>query len=240
MATETSAKFIVALVEGPNDKVGLTKLLEYLVSLKYHDRTVQISVVGTDLLQQTSGNVTQEVKNQVMGFLNSQKLGLENLVEVIEICDVDGVYLSDDLLQIHPGSIRYQNGAILCANKDMIRARNERKRQNIDTLLGRDHLDFLNKNIPFSLFYFSCNFEDVFFGSRNTKLLDKGHYALKLDLEFTTDSTLFFRQHFRKSVFPFSDYQNSWQVLRNETQRIPRWSNLNTWMPEQTAPLIVS
>jgi hypothetical protein len=225
--------------KGPNDQVGLTKPLEYLVRLKYPDRSIQISVVGTDLLQKTSGNITQEVKDQVMGYLVSRKLSLENLVEVIEICDVDGVYLSDDLLQMKPGPICYQNTKILCADKDMIKERNARKRQNIDELLGRKSLDYSTKSVPFSLFYFSCNFEDVFFGSRNTKRQDKGHYALKLDQEFTTDSTLFFQQHFTKAIFPFLDYQNSWAALKKETRRIPRWSNLNTWMPEQMNPLIV-
>jgi hypothetical protein len=239
----TNAKIIVALVEGPNDQVGLTKLLEYLVRRRYSDREIKLAVVGTDLLQHEPPigvtGILQLVIDQVQNFLSLNKLAPENLVEVIEIADVDGVYLADALLQPQLGPICYQDHAILCSDVEKIKKRNALKRTNIASLIKEHYLALGSKPLPYSLYYFSCNFEDVFFGARNNDKLTKHHFALTLDKEFMRDPASFFEKHFTKDIFPFDAYGPSWDALGRETTRIPRWSNLNTWMPEQINPLIV-
>jgi hypothetical protein len=242
MVTTTPEKIIIALVEGPNDEVGLTQLLRYWVKQRYNDREVKLAVVGTDLLQheRPAGplGMLELVYGQVESFLSKNKLDWENLVEVIEICDVDGVYLNDGLLQNQLGSIEYREHSIFCADTDYIKNRNARKRANIDELLAHHELQKGNHHLPFSLYYFSCNFEHVFFNSRNNTRQTKRHLALQLDEEFSQNPSHFFEIHFTEDVFPFSTYQESWDALRKETTRIPRCSNLNVWLPSVTAPLI--
>jgi hypothetical protein len=192
----TTNKIIMVLVEGQNDLTSLTQCLGYLVKKRYSDREVRLAVVGTDLLQHEAPEgehgALELVYGQVEAFLSQNKLDWENLVEVIEICDVDGVYLADGLLQAQAGSIVYQDRTVLCADVDYIKDRNARKRKNIDSLLADHFLYHAQRAIPFGL----------------------------------------------KAVFPFSTYQESWDALRNETTRIPRWSNLNVWLPSVTTPLI--
>jgi hypothetical protein len=238
----TTNKIIMVLVEGQNDLTSLTQCLGYLVKKRYSDREVRLAVVGTDLLQHEAPEgehgALELVYGQVEAFLSQNKLDWENLVEVIEICDVDGVYLADGLLQAQAGSIVYQDRTVLCADVDYIKDRNARKRKNIDSLLADHFLYHAQRAIPFGLYYFSCNCEDVFFAERNNTPAHKRHLALKLDDDFLKDSAAFFQTYFTKAVFPFSTYQESWDALRNETTRIPRWSNLNVWLPSVTTPLI--
>jgi hypothetical protein len=233
MGADSLGQLVIAIVEGANDQVGLTQLLSHFAKLKYANPDLQFEVIGTDLTQYKTvlpEDITQIVQEGVEDFLNRYRLEPGSLVEVLQICDIDGAFLETSRLSSLPShSIHYDETLITCVCPEEIKLRNERKREHLAVLSGLSSIVIAGKTVPYSIYYFSCSAEDVFFSRKNNSKGAKKHLALILDKEFATDPEKTIGRFRDPLLFPFDDYRKSWTVLQNETTCIKRLSNLNLW-----------
>lgn len=228
-------RHVLALVEGINDKVGLQKLLEYLVRLKYRDTRLDVQVIGSDLSQtknETAAALNKRVEERIEDYLRGNKIQGDQILEVLQFCDIDGAFLQDSAISQNHSKVNYGVNCIICPSIEAMVDRNHRKRENLITLSTTKMLKLFGSPIPYHVFYFSCNFEDVFFAERNNDCLSKQNFALRLDEEFTQtpEKVLAFFQS--PSVFPYHGYDESWTQLLSETKEIKRLSNFNVWIEE--------
>jgi len=228
-------KHVFALVEGINDKVGLQKLLEHLVRLKYNDTRLDVQVIGFDLTQtknETPSALCKRVEEQIVDYLTSYKIQGDPIVEILQLCDIDGAFLQDSAISQNHSKVAYGVNCIICPSIQKMVVRNRYKRENLCSLSVTKTLNIFGVAVPYHIFYFSCNFEDVFFAERNNNLLNKQNFALRLDEEFAQDPSRVFARFQNSLVFPFHVYDESWIRLASETKEIRRLSNFNVWIEE--------
>lgn len=153
------------------------------------------------------------------------KSDLEGIILVI---DIDGIYLNDSAV-LEDSSIEhiiYNESTIICKNRDALLKRNARKRDNIAYLLK--YVNYL-MNVPFKLYFYSCNSEHVLFNELNCSEARKdelSHIAMKYD------DNLFWETVCNKEVVLSEYYDESWTKLMLIEDKIPRATNLNVLLSE--------
>jgi hypothetical protein len=232
MPVTPETKIIIAIVEGSNDEVGLQKLLEFIVREKYRDTSIKVQVMGYDLTQiplEQNQSIADLVSAKVTDYMEANKLSFLEVPEIIEICDIDGAFLKDEALVPNHSRIFYGENCVYCPRVEEIIARNKTKRDNLQVLVKTKELGIGAKKIPYSIYFFSCNFEDVFSSKRNNDSPAKRHVALELDEKFTKDPKANLAIFRDQKLFPFSDFDTSWASVGGEHERILRLSNFNLW-----------
>lgn len=200
-------RHVLALVEGINDKVGLQKLLEHLTRLKYNDTRLDVQVIGSDLTQtknETSSALCKRVEEQIDDYLTRYKIQGDPIVEVLQFCDIDGAFLQDSAISQNHSKVSYGVNCIFCPSIEKMAIRNHHKCENLRFLSATKTLSLFGSTVPYHIFYFSCNFEDVFFAERNNNPLNKQNLALRLDEEFAQDPSSVFVFFHDSEVFSFS------------------------------------
>lgn len=86
----------------------------------------------------------------------------KNIQEIVQIIDIDQVFLSEDLI-IEDDSKEdffYTREGTLYKSKDAVIKRNLLKIKRINQLLGLKSIHLFNRDIPFSLYFYSVNIDD--------------------------------------------------------------------------------
>lgn len=86
-------KLIIAIVEGTSDQYALDDLLNQLTSDLID---VKFAIVRGDILQQdgvTNNNILSRIKDHIEQYLNIHKLKRNDILSIIHIVDIDGVFL---------------------------------------------------------------------------------------------------------------------------------------------------
>jgi len=162
------------------------------------------------------------------------------LLQVIQIVDLDGVYLNDS--QIGPYSpirvgkekVYYNSGEskIECRNPEAIQERNKHKRENIDFLSQLQSIKMGSKTIPYSVYYFSSNLDHFLHNDAN---LEKGKTSMAKSFSAFYSSNLpgFIDVFFNDSASANGQtYASSWEAVKKGSKSITRGSNLNLLIEE--------
>ena len=109
---------------------------------------------------------------------------------------------------------------------DNIVGRNTRKRQIIEYLRDTDYIVANKREIPYALYYFSCNIDHFLFGDPNPKQADKARNADSFGREFFSAER--FKEWIANNDYCCSrDYEQSWKLLRNRNGSLQRRSNID-------------
>ena len=215
-------KVILFLVEGASDLTSL----EFIDNINT-DETIKFQITSGDItskLNITPQNCREEINKILLSFLERSKLRKTDIIKIIHILDVDGVYIPEINI-IEDKNIKkflYTINGIVAPSKENVQKRNESKKQIMEKLLVTSKIN----SIPYEMYYMSCNLEHVL----HDKLEDisedeKKELANKFADRFYEKEIEFIDFINNKDFKVLGDYKATWDFIKKDLNSVNRYSN---------------
>ena len=230
-------KVVFLLFEGPSDYnafyIPISRLFEEI------DEEIEVIYGFIEDKDQEMGDITskygvnpttiEDVLNKIVFKPNLNREGLypKDLLRVIQFVDMDGAYVSDDMIVYDESCSKTKYGEkIYTDDVDKIIERNQRKRANLDYLTNLTEIKVSSKKIPYEVYYSSVNLEHVisdiscFEGSKNNNAKE-----FCQDQAATTEG---FNRFFNGILPKTTDisYDTSWEFIKQNDNSLKRFSNI--------------
>ena len=215
-------KVILFLVEGASDLTSL----EFIDNINT-DETIKFQITSGDVtskLNITPQNCREEINKILLSFLERSKLRKTDIIKIIHILDIDGVYIPEINI-IEDKNIKkflYTINGIVAPSKENVQKRNESKKQIVEKLLVTSKIN----SIPYEMYYMSCNLEHVL----HDKLEDisedeKKELANKFADRFYEKEIEFIEFINNKDFKVLGDYKATWDFIKKDLNSVNRYSN---------------
>ena len=215
-------KIILFLVEGASDLTSL----EFIDNINT-DETIKFQITSGDItskLNITPQNCREEINKILLSFLERSKLRKTDIIKIIHILDVDGVYIPEINI-IEDKNIKkflYTINGIVAPSKENVQKRNESKKQIMEKLLVTSKIN----SIPYEMYYMSCNLEHVL----HDKLEDisedeKKELANKFADRFYEKEIEFIDFINNKDFKVLGDYKATWDFIKKDLNSVNRYTN---------------
>ena len=215
-------KVVLFLVEGASDLTSL----EFIDNINT-DETIKFQITSGDItskLNITPQNCREEINKILLSFLERSKLRKTDIIKIIHILDVDGVYIPEINI-IEDKNIKkflYTINGIVAPSKENVQKRNESKKQIMEKLLVTSKIN----SIPYEMYYMSCNLEHVL----HDKLEDisedeKKELANKFADRFYEKEIEFIDFINNKDFKVLGDYKATWDFIKKDLNSVNRYSN---------------
>ena len=215
-------KVILFLVEGASDLTSL----EFIDNINT-DETIKFQITSgavTSKLNITPQNCREEINKILLSFLERSKLRKTDIIKIIHILDIDGVYIPEINI-IEDKNIKkflYTINGIVAPSKENVQKRNESKKQIVEKLLVTSKIN----SIPYEMYYMSCNLEHVL----HDKLEDisedeKKELANKFADRFYEKEIEFIEFINNKDFKVLGDYKATWDFIKKDLNSVNRYSN---------------
>ena len=215
-------KVILFLVEGASDLTSL----EFIDNINTNE-TIKFQITSGDVtskLNITPQNCREEINKILLSFLERSKLRKTDIIKIIHILDMDGVYIPEINI-IEDKNIKkflYTINGIVAPSKENVQKRNESKKQIVEKLLVTSKIN----SIPYEMYYMSCNLEHVL----HDKLEDisedeKKELANKFADRFYEKEIEFIDFINNKDFKVLGDYKATWDFIKKDLNSVNRYSN---------------
>lgn len=217
------AKVVLIIVEGPSDETALSVLGKSLST-----QQVKFFVIHGDITTRkgvSAGSIRGNMKNYLDYYLSCSKLKKSDILKIIHIVDMDGVYASDEIIQYNENT----DHALYFVDRietDKVKELKETRSQKRAVLDKLSTTPFIDKTVPYSIFYFSCNLEHVFHDRLEDFSDDeKENLANEVD-DYYHDNLEAFVDFLENSSFSVhQDYIESWKFIKQGLNSLDRYSN---------------
>ena len=216
-------KVVAVIVEGPSDEAALGPSIQDYFSTD----EVRFIVVHGDIT--TNGTLTHEtIISRIYDLINTIKSRYRyrnsDFLRIIHLCDTDGAFASDSIVEADVGSIRYYTDHVEVRDAKALQDRNERKAAVLFRLRSTQKIN----GIPYRIYYNSCNLEHVLWNRlrhinsrEKIRLADEfaERYEGKLEdfIRFITDPEL---------AVP-GTYRDTWEFIEEDTNSLNRHTNIH-------------
>lgn len=223
-------KIVFVIVEGSSDDTALGVALNQV----YNKDSVYVHIMHGDITTErgvTPENIITKVGNAVRNYAKSNHYKAKDFKQIIHIVDTDGVYLADDKIMEDQTcqEIRYESDGIYTKNPQGIRARNEQKRDNLFRLRSNGRV----WNIPYRVYYMSCNLDHVLHNKRNSTEEEKENDSYAFAKKYK-DRVEDFIHFICESSFSLSgDFKKSWEHIERGMNSIERYTNLGICLEDE-------
>ena len=223
-------KIVLFIVEGKNDKIELNAILHDIRFKEYIEKyDCEFYCFNGDITADNNSNQNNIVKRLTDLVIKWRKTSMpfgtiknSEMHEIIHIIDMDGAYIDSEFIKKSDvGSLEYFDNYIETVNPELTISRNNKKSYIIDDLVMIDRID----NIPYSIYYVSCNMDHLLFNRRNSnsKTLDAQKFAHdcykgQIDLAETV---------FNDDYHLANEYYQSWEEIRNGFHSLGRYTNID-------------
>lgn len=225
-------KFVLFIVEGRNDQLEIQAILNTPYFTDFRNKySPEFLALGKDITLDAPGK--QSIRNAVEQVVRKWKKGENRLAqkvsnplieEIVHITDLDGVGVTrDSIVQDDVGSFFYEDEIIRAANIEWVVQRNSIKKKNLKDLYATDKIE----NLPYSIFYASCNMDHVLSNQRNASRQYKDQYSKDYRNLCKANPELIFKSVLAKEIGTDLDYRESWQYIMEGTNSLKRKTNLN-------------
>ena len=219
-------KVVLVIVEGPSDETALEQSFAAL----FNPDDVMIKVMHGDITadpMSNPSNIVSSVGNLVKGWASKYGLKHSDFLRIIHITDTDGSYISDgNVIEDidHIGRPEYYETKIVTSPKSNIKERNARKRANLDKLSS---ISSVWRDIPYSIYYMSCNLDHVLYGSQNSDDATKQDNAFQFAKRYKYDLDGFVAYISDSAIAVAGDYKTTWDFIRQGQNSLHRHTNLS-------------
>lgn len=226
-------RVVFVIVEGPTDRDALEILFDRI----FDRQEVIVHVQHGDITSDTTTNasnviarVTQTVKN----YAKNNSLKRTDFAEVIHITDTDGAFIPPDAVIADNTVTRptYSPTEIRTKNKSSIEDRNRRKSENINRLISQSSIW---TDIPYRLFYMSCNLDHVLHNKLNSSDDEKQNDAHKFAAMYRENIPDFMRFITESDFTVCGNYRETWDFIAQDLHSLERHTNLGLCFPEITS-----
>lgn len=218
-------KVILFIVESANDQIAIANSLECVLS----SDNVSFQITDGDI---TSDKLRKGIKDEVGNIIKQHcihyKLRPADILETVLLLDLDGVYITLDNIIESADHVKpyYKGDSILHIHPAFLYETHMRKQRNLSILTGVEKV----MNIPFSVYFFSCNLDHVICNDANLTQYQKREEAGRFDKLYCEDSRGFISFFTEHGLTSGCSYLNSWQTAREGTNSLKRRSNFNVYL----------
>ena len=231
-------KILLFLVEGKSD----ISALEYPLGLYFSDVQPSFDLYFLKPLNE-NGDITSfstveqnTIVNKiddwwgVSSFLSRNGFEPSDVVEIVQILDIDGVYIDDSCVELIPlkSKVEYCDSVIKCDSPARIIDRNKRKRYNITALKAIDSIKLGTTKVKYSLYYFSCNLDHFTSNNRNMDCKEKNKMAESFAYKFNEPENVYnwFNESTSHRTSVGGNYKKSWEYLKRGNNSLSACSNV--------------
>ena len=215
-------KVILFLVEGASDLTSL----EFIDNINTNE-TIKFQITSGDVtskLNITPQNCREEINKILLSFLERSKLRKTDIIKIIHILDIDGVYIPEINIIEDKNKKKFlytMNGLVAPSNEN-VHIRNDSTNQSGEKLLVTSKIN----SIPYEMYYMSCNLEHVL----HDKLEDisedeKKELANKFADRFYEKEIEFIDFINNKDFKVLGDYKATWDFIKKDLNSVNRYSN---------------
>lgn len=230
------------IVEGVADETSLALPLQNIFDMYYKQEGIKFQITHGDITSRngvTGQNIVAKIGECVNLFLKRNHLQKKDICQIVQIVDADGTFIDDYCVVVderhqfdkYPF---YGSCEIFVQNQNQItqiQNRNQQKSQNLERISLLPNV----MNIPYTVFYFSCNMDHVMHGNANMNDKDKVSEAESFSDQFCDDSIGFIK--FIAHVYPSGIDVNaraSWEYIKTESNSLKKCSNFRLFLDEAT------
>ncbi len=158
-------KVVFIIVEGPSDDTALGVTLTQV----FDKDSVHVHIMHEDITTRTGvnpENIIAKIGNSVTKYARSNHYTPKDFKQIIHIVDTDGTYIPDEKVieDRDCASIIYETDGIHIDNRGKVVTRNQQKRENLYRLRTCGKI----WNVPYRIYYMSCNLDHVLYNKRNS------------------------------------------------------------------------
>lgn len=237
MKEKRTKKIILFILEGSSDKESLDILLEdYLNRFRLKYKIVRGDITTHHHIGPEEA--IKAIKTCIDEVVDGRIIKKDDIERIVHIVDTDGVFVPDEKLYFDPEatSIRYEHTGIYTQDVEMVKRRNDEKRRVIRKLLNTKSIKKTeygrSTEIPYQIYYFSCNLEHVLHNQRNAVVEDK----MKLASDFVDtyiDDNEGFIAFMCDSIFSVNrTYLESWKFIMEDDHSLKRYTNVCVFLNE--------
>ena len=227
-----SKKFILFIVEGNNDKMELEAILHtprFAPYLEHYEP--YILPKGGDITAETGAaakNIQKKLNEILMYFRNNgvpfRNIKVQDIQEVVQIVDLDGAFIPRENIVRGPYSyFYYEDEAIRTSNVDGAIGRNKRKAEILRKLTEVQQVG----NVPYSVYFASCNMDHLLFNRRNPPPAAKKSRALEFKVACDKNPECLLESIFKQGIMAEGTYAQSWERIQDGTESLKRRTNIN-------------
>lgn len=223
-------KIVFVIVEGPSDEEALAVILNRL----YDTSTVYVHIMHGDITtdRDTSAtNIRSKIGNEVRHYASANHYKKADFEEIIHIVDMDGAYVPQDcILKDACEKPIYDLENIRTANPHGIINRNFQKSSILNKLCTTPTI----WDVPYHVFYMSCNLDHVLYNKQNSSDEEKEDDAYRFAKKYKDDIPAFLA-FIRESDFSvLSEYHESWEFIKQGKNSLNRYTNIGLYYPRET------
>ena len=223
-------KIVFVIVEGSTDNDALGLVFEHF----FKEKEVYVHIVHGDITTRTAinnANILKAVVEEIKGYASNTHLTSKDFQEIIHIVDMDGAFVDNTKVveDITKEEVYYSETEIRTKDKQGIEKRNLQKRENLNKMSAKNKI----WNIPYSVYYMSCNLDHVLYNKLNSTDEEKEQDAFDFAKRFEDDLQGFL--HFISTSY-FSvqgTYVDTWKFIKEETHSLERHTNLGLCFLEE-------
>lgn len=216
-------KIVFVIVEGPSDEEALGAVITRI----FDESSVFVKIMRCDITTEkgiNAGNIISKVGNVIRQYAQDNHFTKNDFKRIIHITDMDGAYISNENIVEDTESKKpvYSENKILTRDKQGIEERNEQKRTNLNRLCGCDEI----WNVPYRIFYMSCNLDHVLYNKLNSSDEEKENDSFRFAKKYKDKTTEFLSFISESSFSVVTDYKDSWEYIKKDLHSLERHSNL--------------
>lgn len=226
-------KVVFVIVEGPSDEEALSAILSRMlyndfihVYITYGDVTTRKNV--------TSDKIINVIGQTVKSYAKENHFCNTDFKEIIHIVDMDGAYIPDENIieDQELNEVLYSTTEIRSNSKNKIINRNAQKSDNLNRLKSCNSI----WNIPYSVFYMSCNLDHVLYNKLNCSDEEKENNAFEFARKYKKDTKAFCEYMINSdfAVVNGFSYRTSWEYIKTELHSLERHSNFGLYLSESS------
>lgn len=227
-----SKKFILFIVEGYNDKTELEAILHtprFTPYLEHYEP--YILPKGGDITAETGAaakNIQKKLNEILLYFRNNgvpfRNIKVQDIQEVVQIVDLDGAFIPRENIVRGPYSyFYYEDEAIKTSNVDGAIGRNKRKAEILRKLTEVQQVG----NVPYSVYFASCNMDHLLFNRRNPPPAAKKSRAFEFKIACDKNPECLLESIFKRGIMAEGSYAQSWVDIQAGTESLKRRTNIN-------------
>ena len=215
-------KVVLVIVEGASDDTALGVMLNQI----FDKDKVYVHIMHGDITTRKgvhSDNIVAKIGDEVRKYAKANHYLSKHFKQIIHIVDLDGAYIPNQnvISDLERGEISYESDGIHTPNQCRIIERNKQKTDNLYRLRGTGQI----WQVPYRVYYMSCNLDHVLHNKRNSTDDEKEMDAYTFAKKYKNDVKGFVDFICKSDFSVNGDYKKSWAYIEDGLNSINKYTN---------------
>ena len=224
-------KYLLFIVEGINDKREIQAMIRAVTNNRVCDHYVDsYCIKGGDITSDyktNEKNIINKLNELVIDWRNGgeqpfQKIQVSDVERIIHIVDTDGAFVPESaVVESDDAKIQYHDDMMCSIDRNGTVNRNYKKARVLRKLIVTKQID----NIPYTVYFSSCNMDHLLFDIRNsdqqTKKKNSQIFSVRCKSEDYLQETVYSPKICAHS------FSESWNMIQQGRNSLRRHTNIN-------------